>query len=453
MAKEITAGVGDMNISDSDFPYIHEVRVVDAQNVVRIYSITFIKAPSEDPRLGNITTDRGTLSPIFESDKTTYSIEVPYEMIDINLITTKISQDLDVIGDGLKSLVVGINTFEIQVTAGSKSMTYTIHVNRLGGLAQLDWLTVSECEMKPEFDSKHLLYRVKVPFETESLVIDAGSKNPSANIVGIGEKELEVGINIFQVVVKTSEEVLKIYYVVVDREYENEEDNPYKDDLSLIYLSLTDEKLNEEFDPSVYNYTAKTENQYPDGVGLIAIAINPEADVDIDGNHNIVGTNHVITITVSLGDLSQDTIITFTLEDLRLMSDVHEIGELYISTIKPSQSVLDIKNQMTNPNEHLRIYKNGELMSDEEIVGTGAIIKLVVSEKEYDSKTIVVLGDISGDGQIRVNDFMSVQNHLLGTPLVDHKFVAADINGDGSIRLNDFMAIQDDILKIAGIHK
>ena len=65
--------------------------------------------------------------------------------------------------------------------------------------------------------------------------------------------------------------------------------------------------------------------------------------------------------------------------------------------------------------------------------------------KQY---TIIVTGDVNGDGKINVADMMSVKSHILKkTTLSGNWYNAADVNGDSKINVADFMSVKGYILK------
>ena len=74
-------------------------------------------------------------------------------------------------------------------------------------------------------------------------------------------------------------------------------------------------------------------------------------------------------------------------------------------------------------------------------------ISLIVSDKKtgmmIDGYTIVLKGDVTGDGQIRVNDIMKISKYTVeGTGISEsYKIKAADVIKDGHIKVNDIMKI------------
>ncbi|NLW15263.1 MAG: hypothetical protein GX038_03260 [Erysipelothrix sp.] len=445
---------GNEEIVIQDFPYVHTVRVVDEQNVARSYAITFVKEPTENPALGNLWTDQGALSPVFEANKTSYNVDVPYEIQEIEVLYDKVSDDQVVGGAGMHSLVPGRNSIEVTVTSGSAIRVYTIFVNRALSSAKLDWLTTSEGTLSPEFNKDKFMYTVEVDNDITELTVEAGSDNDSLTIVGDGLKNLDVGNNIIEVVVTDEFGTENTYYIVVTRkgDTDDEGEDSYKDDLSLAYLAITDETLNEDFDSKVLAYTADLKESFYEELEIIAIPRNPNARADYIGHTELGVGVHEITVRVFLGDETQDTIITVTIKQQNLMSDIHEVGEFFMPTVITEQTVKDVKDQMLNPNSVLRIYKDGEELSDTDIVGTGAIIKLVENDIEYDSKIIVILGDVNGDGIISIADLMKTQSYILGSELTETEMIAADVSKDGPVQINDFMMIQSHILEILDIH-
>ena len=68
------------------------------------------------------------------------------------------------------------------------------------------------------------------------------------------------------------------------------------------------------------------------------------------------------------------------------------------------------------------------------------------NQKEY-SYTVVVKGDVNGDGKIYATDYVKVKNHIMGkSKLVGAYYMAADINNDSQIYATDYMKIKNHIM-------
>lgn len=78
-------------------------------------------------------------------------------------------------------------------------------------------------------------------------------------------------------------------------------------------------------------------------------------------------------------------------------------------------------------------------------VGTGDVLKVFSSEDhslraEY---TIIVLGDITGDGSVATVDYLRIKKYISGEmSLTETEFAAADVDGDGTISSTDYIKIK-----------
>ena len=105
---------------------------------------------------------------------------------------------------------------------------------------------------------------------------------------------------------------------------------------------------------------------------------------------------------------------------------------------------LGLKDECDNDNDLLFIFDStGEnAIDDNQKLGTGMIIKLIKNNKENDRDTIVVKGEVTGDGQIKINDIVKVVNHVAELETLEGIwFEAGDFSSDGQIKINDVVAI------------
>ena len=65
----------------------------------------------------------------------------------------------------------------------------------------------------------------------------------------------------------------------------------------------------------------------------------------------------------------------------------------------------------------------------------------------YYEGTVLIFGDVNGDGLLRMSDLIKVRNHILGTnPLTGVSLEAADCNHDTYIRMSDLIKIRNEVL-------
>ncbi len=89
-------------------------------------------------------------------------------------------------------------------------------------------------------------------------------------------------------------------------------------------------------------------------------------------------------------------------------------------------------------------FENSEnIVISKTIVGTGTTISLVIDGVTVDTLTVVVKGDVSGDGQIATNDYLLIKRGIGNDKLLTGvKFTAADINGDKSLSTTDYLRVK-----------
>ena len=121
-------------------------------------------------------------------------------------------------------------------------------------------------------------------------------------------------------------------------------------------------------------------------------------------------------------------------------SEVYSINtELeIISKISENTTVSKLISGFT-VKENIKIFKDGTELKGDELVSTGSEVRLYSGDNIAQKLTVVVTGDINGDGKISLIDFANIKAYMLG----DKEFAsadkfAADANGDGSLSLIDF---------------
>ncbi len=101
----------------------------------------------------------------------------------------------------------------------------------------------------------------------------------------------------------------------------------------------------------------------------------------------------------------------------------------------------------TDQKSNIKITKNGKALALDAYISTGAVVSLVYGDVTTVSYTAVVTGDINGDGNISITDFVNLKTTLLGTEQKDQfKKKASDINGDGKITITDFVQLKTHLL-------
>lgn len=104
--------------------------------------------------------------------------------------------------------------------------------------------------------------------------------------------------------------------------------------------------------------------------------------------------------------------------------------------VTPKTSTSTFLNNISN--ESGSIYKNTTVVTSG-YVSTGMTI---------DSYTIIVKGDVTGDGYAKMNDVMMISKYIVeGTGLTDISKKAADVTSDSNVKMNDVMKISKYIVE------
>ena len=85
------------------------------------------------------------------------------------------------------------------------------------------------------------------------------------------------------------------------------------------------------------------------------------------------------------------------------------------------------------------------------VVGTGDTVTIYRNDgTQYAKWTVLIYGDVNGDGVITNSDRVKIRNHVLGTSkLSGVYFAAGDINSDGQVSNTDRIKIRNHILGTA----
>lgn len=101
-----------------------------------------------------------------------------------------------------------------------------------------------------------------------------------------------------------------------------------------------------------------------------------------------------------------------------------------------TDSRIELKQFLNNKGEKIK----------EGLVATGMRFTLIFNQKEY-TYTIVIKGDVNGDGYIYATDYVKVRNHIMGkSKLTGPYLLAADINNDKNIYATDYVQIRNHIM-------
>ncbi len=234
----------------------------------------------------------------------------------------------------------------------------------------------------------------------------------------------------------------------------NGPNNYYLKELSVAGLSLT---------PSYDKYERSYEMVVDSSVQIITVKATPvgNATVSGTGEHTLKEGENIIklTVTAESGRTADYTISVTRRSGGQLANPNPEISldafnlGTNITGISPETSVDTFKSKIKVKYGTIKLTDASGKEKASGNIATGDKLTVYKTDgKEFLSKSIIVYGDISGDGKISIIDLANVQKHILKVKTQEGVFAtAADTNKDGKISIIDLANVQKHILKVKTI--
>ena len=109
-------------------------------------------------------------------------------------------------------------------------------------------------------------------------------------------------------------------------------------------------------------------------------------------------------------------------------------------------TTVDALRESLIPAEYITVDKGSA--ATESVAATGMTVTYAVGEKIMQTLTVVVTGDVNGDGTVSITDLVQINNHLLKkAELTGAAAIAADVNADGVISITDLVQVNNHLLK------
>ena len=126
---------------------------------------------------------------------------------------------------------------------------------------------------------------------------------------------------------------------------------------------------------------------------------------------------------------------------LRAAADYELQGSL-LTNVKPATPVRSLLNQFTNKTLKVLDSSGNEITGFQQ-VGTGATVNLYADGRLLKSVTVVVRGDVDGNGKVDTTDYMRIKAAFFEEiTLTALQEVAADVDESGSVDTTDYMRIK-----------
>lgn len=316
--------------------------------------------------------------------------------------------------------------------------------------------------LTPSFSMDTDSYSIIVPYDVQKITVGATAiASTTSTIKGTGEYNLTVGKNVINVVCTSEYGTSKTYTVNVTRS----EGSTY-----LTALSTSSGNFKEAFDKLKYDYTMTVDNTvetldvfYATESTIAAVeyrngeTVIPCVDGKITAIPLVEGLN-TICIDIYPSETDRTMKKTYTINVVKYTETTLNHKDLQLNT---ETSVLNgftlgetvgsalTKVEVFNGTAQIRDSK-GNVKANDSVIATGDVL-WVVDNNGYDFKsyTILLYGDVNGDGKIDLFDFAYVKKVILeGTGLTGVYLEAGDAyEASEGINLFDFAVIKKYILE------
>jgi hypothetical protein len=225
-------------------------------------------------------------------------------------------------------------------------------------------------------------------------------------------------------------------------------------------LSVTGQSLTPAFQGKTVKYSLVVENDVT-SVKVAATAVASTSTVSGTGTVSLnTGTNTVKVKCKSQSGKTKTYTLTITRKeadagDIELASDVYRLGETYITGIQPGTKAKALLKNITAGEGTMKLVtSSGKEQTG--VIATGNQLEVYDSDnKKVSTYTLVIYGDVNGDGSINVLDLIKVNRHLLGLDTLKGCYLEAGDADRGNEGLNvlDLIYINRHILDISTIQQ
>lgn len=212
--------------------------------------------------------------------------------------------------------------------------------------------------------------------------------------------------------------------------------------------------------PAFNNDTANYSVVVPYATSSVTVTATPKnSKAKVSGAGAVplkVGSN-TVKVTVTAENGSQRT-FTLTIareanqEEFSINPKYKVSGSKQVSGITLGTKVSDFVKNLNIVGGYAQVKTaGGSTKQNSAVVATGDTVTIYRNDgTQYAKWTVVIYGDVNGDGVITNSDRVKIRNHVLGTSkLSGVYFAAGDINSDGQVSNTDRIKIRNHILGTA----
>ena len=217
VGTKITVSYTDVTATDGN---------ADANVGTVSYSATIAAPASKDNSLKSLSVSNATISPAFNTNTTSYTAEVPFDVSKLNVSAAANDGKAKVSINSPNLKPGGTTNVTVTVTAENGSTkTYTIAVKRAqdpnyvaSSNNDLSGITVNGFLLSPVFSADNTSYMIWLPYETDSVSVSGTAADSKAEVAVEGGTGLIAGAdNEIKVICTAEDGTQKVYTVIAKR--------------------------------------------------------------------------------------------------------------------------------------------------------------------------------------------------------------------------------------------
>jgi hypothetical protein len=280
-------------------PNLKRIMTIAEDGSSKVYNVVINRPANNDNYLENIILSEGTLNPEFDREKTSYTVELPYEISSITVTGVKSNPLSKLNGNGKYALAVGNNNISLSVISETGDIKlYELNVIRKpSDNAYLSLVTTTEGVWVPNTNHQEFTYTLTVPSTTNKISVMATPEMKTTKVMGNGEYELTDSTTDIIITTVAEDNTTSLTYTLTVEKQKS-------DNANLKYLLLEEGEISPEFSPSITDYTVSVPYEILKGSFHIETE-DENATFEIINNDSFeVGEN---TVTIRVTSESQKT--------------------------------------------------------------------------------------------------------------------------------------------------
>lgn len=397
------------------------------------------------------TDKAGNISSVYTSEKITVDVSAPSK-VDINAYTSDGVYNGGYTDKSVKielssTAFSGIYQYEYRVDGGEWSVLKSNSLTALDGVHTYDFKSVSYSGLESEISSLTVKTDKSKPILSVTVIGELdSSKNDEATFVlsvsncnsqvtyyyndGSGFKALKTNI----LTVELCYARTYTFKAVTSAGLQSDVSKEYTCVISKNALEKIIEKA------ELISLTDATETS---SENLLKAVADGKSVLENDDATSVQVSQAIEKIADAIDKVELKKIITASQSQIVIDRLQNEVASYMIGLTLGENSVDEIKDSLENKSVQIIIEKDGSVLADSELVGTGCVVKCVSSADPsvvYETATVILYGDVNGDGKVDETDTDILMSNAFGMNGIDKDsvyFIAGDLSKDGVIDMFD----------------